>query len=280
MSSRVELYHHSSHTAHSTSWLILLPLRASIWLWRNYSRAEVPDVRTRQPRQHYFKTLSSSEPINLTPIDEVDQRIMGIREIDGSPQSFYPEWHLTAMHMLIMTVIPLDILWGASPAKIASPPEYLRRELDGIQNPVSYFNVISIRKYTKLANCYLVAEVTKGWQKILCFSKTEGVKVQRQEPSKKTRIMYPYPVHQEIPYSRSQTPNGKMECSTRRVELIFQISATIAPRNTIWAKETGQVLVKMAASGTLWLTFDAFRTSKATRIYVRWLEQPIQKLVI
>lgn len=40
------------------------------------------------------------------------------------------------MHMLIMTVIPLDIHWGASPAKIASAPGFLRRELDGIQNPV------------------------------------------------------------------------------------------------------------------------------------------------
>lgn len=92
---------------------------------------------------------------------------------------------------------------------LETPLGYLWREFDGIQHLVAYCNIISIRNYFKLANWYLVAKVTTGWQKTLCFSKIERDKVQRQESSTKTRTMHSYPVCREIPNSRSEILDQK-----------------------------------------------------------------------
>lgn len=51
----------------------------------------------------FLKRESSfSEPRNLSPIDEMDQRIAVMRDIERGIQSIYPDWRLTGGSLLCM----------------------------------------------------------------------------------------------------------------------------------------------------------------------------------
>ena len=95
---------------------------------------------------------SFSDPRNLSPIDEMDQRIVVMRDIERGIQSIYPDWRLTAMHASIMMAMPLDTLQASSPANTVLPLGYLRKELQDIQNLVAHCNTICIRNHIEVAN--------------------------------------------------------------------------------------------------------------------------------
>lgn len=77
-----------------------------------------------------------SNPIDLTPIDEVTERLEISRKIEMRLQRRDPHWSVTAFDLAIVLIMPLDEL-----AKLASSPIIsLRMELESLRQLTTHCN--------------------------------------------------------------------------------------------------------------------------------------------
>ena len=89
-------------------------------------------------RGHLKHYPEFSPPADLIPSDELEQRLDIAHDIQKHIQMDEPEWHMTAAHLAVLMVMPLDNLRVTRSKLVVENPDHLTYDLDAIRSLTSH----------------------------------------------------------------------------------------------------------------------------------------------
>lgn len=97
-------------------------------------------------REHLRHCPEFSPPVDLIPSDELEQLLDIAHDIQKHIQTYEPEseWQLTAVHLSVLMVMPLDYLRVTKRKLVVEDPDHLINDLEAMHSLTCYCTPLNV----------------------------------------------------------------------------------------------------------------------------------------